>query len=473
VTRPSLLCLALLAACASTAAPPAPAAGDSARVAPALAEIDLAQASGKLGAVHERWAAASIAAPQDAVAAYLAAASLPDAETAWKALRDRADHHPREAWPHHGMARIYVLWDTWDQAAISSAKALQRAPGEPLVAVLQAEVQAHEGKRDEALQALRGLAAANPGLAEAHAALGRVLAAQDPAGARKELEAALQLQPSDLRSLSALARLCDSTKDAACSRRSLEELAKLNPADAPVQLRLAEARYAAGDPAGAAPAYAAGAVVEKGDEPQLRRAIECFHAANDAGSELAALARIDRLHPQDVPTLRRIAELKVATGASAESAYAALFEVAPDDPAANLSVARAAAAKGELYRAAVSYRRAAAGGLADAATELAGIQTRAHVSQPAIEGRSSVGTVAAKLLAVVGKLAVERRKDRPDLAGAVVAKVSVDAAGNAKEVTLLSDSTKDAVVAACVYLNLLDARYPAKAAEYKLEIPVR
>lgn len=465
--------LLLFTACAG-GPPAATSPGESARVAAALAEIDLAIARGNAGPLLERWVTASRSDPEDGVAAFLAAASLSDREASWKALRDRADHHPREAWPHLGMARIYVLWDTWDQAALSVEKALERAPGEPLLKVLQAEVLAHAGRRDGARAALAAVIAAHPDLHEAHAALGRVLlGAGDATQARPELEAALRLEARDLRSRSALADLCAAAGDTACARENLEELARLVPEDAPLQLRLAEARFAADDRAGAAPAYAAARVMDDGDEGQLSRAALAFRAAGDGASEVAALRRLNRVRPGVPDTLRRIAELEVARGASAEQAYAALFAVAPDDPAANLGLARAAAAKGDLHRAAASFRRAVAGGAAEAAAELRAIEDRAGLVRPPIDGRRSVNAIAARVLAVAGKIAAQRRKENPQLAGAVVARVAVDASGKAKEVSILEDSTGDAVVTACVYLNLLDARYPARAAEYRLEIPVR
>ncbi len=472
-----LLLLALLAACAT-----APTVAEvveplaSPRVRAALAEIDAARLRGEAAALEVKLVTAARHAPKDAVAAFVAAEAGGTPEAIWKSHREAADRFLLSPWPSLGMARIELQWSALDQAERSVAKAESLAPDEPIVKLCRAALLLAQDKAEVARPLVLALLAADARFDEAHALLGEVheALAELPA-ARASLERSLALRPAQPKVARRLVSLCTQLADPACVQAATAALVAADPKDPKAQLAMAASLEASGDLDGAVKAWEASGVLERAELEGLEALARLHGKRKDVAKELELLRRLARAKPRDVPTLARLAE-RLSTGADEGATRVAWDAVLALDDAngpANAWLGRRALGKGELDLAMRHLRRANEAGVADVAAALGTLSTTLQLASPPLDGRKAVGALASRVLGIAGKVAAERRKQRPVPLGKVVVKVSVAKDGRASNVTVLEDSVGDPVVAASVIWNLRDAAYPPTRADYKLEIPVK
>jgi Flp pilus assembly protein TadD len=217
--------------------------------------------------------------------------------------------------------------DDADQAFL---RALQLAPGHPMILGNHATLLRRLGRHEEALQAWRQVVAAAPDAAPAWRALGTVAAElRRPAEARPAFERALALQPGDAMAWHALGHACRALDDLDAAEAALRQSLALAPANGAVQVSLGAVLRLRGRAPDAVACFEAARVAGHGG-PELPDALA--GALLDAGRAADALAQareLTRAHPQFVPGHVTLAHLLWEYGAAlapGEDAFAGLLD---------------------------------------------------------------------------------------------------------------------------------------------------
>ena len=469
--RAAILAMALsLAGCASPgprgrapapapgrAAPAPPPAGDPATdyvaVSRAMTEIDAAERQGELED-ELRWAQAAERAPQDAAAQFLAVAAQPGAEDRWNDFRDLSLQFPRSALPWVGMARTYVTWRTWDQAARAIASALQRDPRCWLAVRVRGEMSEARGKPEDARSDYEAVLKADPRNPEAHFGLARLARARgDLEGAHDHAAAALEEARSLPGAWALLGDIAQEIGEPAVAIDFWKGAIAQAPGDRNARMALARVYSAQGQHAEAAQQWKA-AVEIKEDPESLAALADEARAAGDGATEHRALERLARLKPSP-EQWRRVASVRMDAHdySAAERAYRRVLDAKPRDEEANLGMGRIHLARGDCVQAVEALRAAGAPGR----DELAALEKRLNLEKLS---RPDMNALQRAVQAQVDKTYRARLAAVPSLSGNLRVRVTVDGSGMASLVEVLEDSVHDGDIRACAYWNLRDATYP-------------
>lgn len=420
-----------------------------------MTAIDSAALRGRLAAERQIREDAAAGSPRDASLRFLMLWAAPRDEKGWDGFRAMADEFPASPWPHLGMARVYIDWRLWDQLDRELQRAAEKGPRNWIAALLRAQAAEQRQRPAEARRDYAAVLEADPGNAEAHAGMARLLqAAGDAAGARREAEAALRLVPGMHAALVVLGQLAQASGDAAGARRIMAQAVEASPRDREARIALARLLREAGDEAGAAAQWRE-AVGLREDAAALREVAAAARKARDPVGEMRALERLVQLAPGPVESWRRLAELRIEARdeAGAEQALKKTLDREPGDAASRIALSRLHLSRGDAVGALRELRAAGE----PATAERVGLEKRIHLEKVDGKDPQAVQRAVGKL---VDRAFRERLRAAPGLGGDLRLRVSLDAAGKAAQVDVVEDTVHDGIVRACAYWNLRDASYP-------------
>lgn len=432
-----------------------------------LRGIESAGLRGKIDAVRLKYQDQARSRPSDALLhVYLAWCTLPS-DDAWNQLKAIAAINPDNPWVHLGMGRIYTAWKMRDQARTEFQTILKRDPRFFPALSGQADLKFAEGDFAGAEAGYRAALAVGED-PRARGGLGLALLAQDKGDARAELDRAITGWPDQPPVLQALLKIHRAAKDPKAATQTANLLAELTPKDAEVRRAVAELRFEAGDKPEAAQEYEKLLKVAAPTLDVLTRLEGLYQELKNVEGEERTLqmhAGFEKTNP--APNLR-LAELAEARG-NQELAEGQLLEAIDRDPkraASHLQLARSRSKREALYEALAEYRAASAAqgeGVEDAKKETADLEKKLKL--PARPAKGSVDSIYAAVAKGLNDFYLERKKEKPALAGEFKVRVKVAASGEVELVDLMSDTVGDPLLAAHLYYALHDAAYQKQKRE--------
>jgi tetratricopeptide (TPR) repeat protein len=435
----------------------------------AMTAIDAAERRGQIGAERQERTATAEARPSDVAARFLALYASPRTEDAWNGFHDLAKDFGGSALGHVGMARVYLDWNTLDQADAEFAKALAAEPKSWIVLRLRGEAQERRQRFAEARADYQAVLEADPQCPEARVGLARILRqAGDAAGARREAEAALAVAPSDPPALALLSDLALEAGDKKGAAELLARAVEASPRDRERRVTLAKLLADRGDARAALDQWQA-ALAQREDTETLHAVAEQAHLALDRRAERRALERLNQLEPGVAGSWRRLAELDAAAGDAdgAEAAWRQVIAREPQDAPAHAALGRLLVQRGDVAAAVAEYR--AAGGAS--AAERAALEKQLSIEPVS---RKRIDDLQRVVQGLIDRTYRSRLEQSPGLAGTLTLRVAVDIAGAASSVDTVEDSVHDEQVRACAYWNLRDATYPQnKPGRYSFTFKLR
>ena len=442
-----------------------------------LEEIEEARARGTLEALRQRLeAAAEEKTPWEVMRA--AWAQIPvDADAAWNRLHEvtviEGDRTPASYWAHLGMAKVYIAWKVFDQAAAQIEAAERIAPGQWPALAARAALLAEQKKVDEAreayaqaLEAAGGPAAA-PSVAMALARL--KLEAGDREGARMLAEAVLEAQPRRADALLLAADLAEGNPEKVAGY--LRRAAELAPENVDLHRRLARALDAAGDAAGALEVWRKVARKLPTKLEPWREVARLARAVGDVEAEREALERVAELAHQDTESLRRLAKLQLEADepVEAEETLSTLIERARKDVEARLMRAKLRE-EGQDFRGALEdYRAAEAAGSEEAGEARHRLEEVLGVPARAVEGKTP-DEVYRRVARILFRVYTRRLEEEPRLGGVVSIKVEVEG-GRVVAANVEEDTLHDPVIEAVAWWTLMDAHFPKRKGRQEFTLP--
>lgn len=471
--RPASLLVTFLFASTALAADPPP--SSTAEVLARLRQLETAALKGE-GLKHRDEFQQQIArSPRDWMLRVYAAWCAMPSDTSWNELKDVSLRAQDMAWPHVGMARIYLSWKMRDLADGELKIALKKVPGFYPALIVQGDAARTAGQHDAAIALYRQalLAADDPG---ARAGLGLSLNAQGrSAEARAELTRAVDAWPAQPEALAALADLAMAEKDAAAASRRYRQMLELSPKDKKARRALADLAFDGGDKATAAAEYLL--IIEGGDTDAevVRRLGTMVDQVRTSPSAERIFLKLADLEPNSAEPYRLLAELAEAQGdlERAEKRLIAAGRRAPKDVSVLVRLARLQTRRERYAEAVESYRAAQALGGAppEAAAEVTALATKLML--PAAAPKGSLDRIHKQVSSSLNALYAERVKEEPDLSGILKVRVAIGEDGRAQAVDLVGDTVKDPLIAGHAYLALKDAQYPKQKREPTFEFDLK
>jgi tetratricopeptide (TPR) repeat protein len=455
-TTSLLACLASVAiATPAWAEAPARPGTDLVAVSHAMTAIDAAERRGQIDAERQERTAAAEARPHDVAARFLALYAAPRTGDSWNGFRELAKEFGGSALGHVGMARIYLDWNTLDQADGEFAKALAVEPKSWIVLRVRAEAQERRQRFAEARADYLAVLEADPQCPEARVGLARMLRQSgDAAGARREAEAALAVAPNDPTALAILSDLALEAGDKKGAAELLTRAVEASPRDRERRVTLAKLLADRGEARAALEQWQA-ALAQREDAEALHAVAEQARLANDRRAERRALERLSQVEPGGAGSWRRLAELDAAAGDAdgAEAAWRQAIAREPQDASAHAALARLLVQRGDVGAAVAAYRAAGAA----AAAERAALEKQLSIEPVS---RKKIDDLQRVVKGLIDRTYRSRLAQAPGLAGTLTFRVAVNLAGAASSVDTVEDSVHDEQVRACAYWNLRDANYP-------------
>lgn len=417
----------------------------------------------------EQTARAALDAPP--VERFLSAMGEADLEQAWKQFRRLQRERSDLPWGEIGMGRIYVQWHIPDQAQAAFDRALQLAPGFPIVYVERAQLWRYLHQPDKARADAEAALAQDPRDARALLVIAQL---DDEAGvpvAQKKAEyaAALAQSPDLYEAGAALAALSEMEGDEGSALAALDKLAEASPRDPRLQRQIATLRRKTGNLAGAALALETAVSLGLSTKESLLELARLDQKLGRRAQEEPLLKRLHRMDPKDREVVVRLAQLHEGDAVAQLDDARALLNLDTRDAWAHLLVANAKHAAGdtvaeltELDLAAAGKPHAEAPDAADKARDRAK-ELRAELGVPSspLTG-ANVNTLYYKASSVLTRAYEKRRAEKPELRGHLELKVKVNNLGTADNVELVQDGLGDKPLATCVLATLREAKYPVK-----------
>lgn len=403
-------------------------------------------------------------------ARFLAAAAIPDRDTAWRAFKAIADEQPRFYWAHAGMASVYVGWKLRDQGEKELALCDELLPGLAHTRTLRGRLYRAVGDHAAAVREYQAALAIDAADSDARVGLALSRRALDPASLsdpalRAELERALRDLPTHYEAAEQLALLLDEQDRPAEARTAWERVEKLAPRNRGAKLALARLR-GSDDPAGAIRAYEDAAKLQPLTLAEQKALARLYRDQGRADDEVRALETLTRLDPKDPAPWRRLAELHEKKGdqPAAERAWRGVLTLVDNDAAALYGLGRAAERASRIREALGRYRDAKAAGHERAARDLTRLSTECALPSKPLTGPTLTAfyrAVSASLERVYDK----RAEQQPSLKGLVRVGIHTDGQGRALEVTVRENTLRDPFLEAHLYEVLQGARWPTLRAD--------
>lgn len=405
---------------------------------------------------------------------FLAAYALADDDTAWALFKRLQVDAPLLPYGETGMGRVYVRWRIRDQAARAFERALQLEPRFVPALLERAEGERGWGDLGGARRDVAAALALEPADARAlvlHAQI-EEQAGAPRAALRAAYAAALAQAPELPDALAALARL---EEDAAARAALLERLVRAAPRDAAIWQELGAARRAAGDLSGAASALEAAAALGEPKQELVAALVALDRELGRGEQEEQLLRRLRRAAPKDRSIVLRLIELHRATGdtGALEGDATALLGIDPQDAGAHLLLAERRGQQAELVAQLDELRLAARGAAHPDAPDA---PLRAREAEKTVRGAlflpserlkaRDIGGVYAGMRAVLNRAVAARRGQGARVSGRYTVRVGVTADGHADDVQLVEDAVGDPALAACLVVTLREAGYPKAAGRF-------
>jgi Tfp pilus assembly protein PilF len=457
--------LSLLVASVLTAAPAMPAPPE---VLQELRGIESANLRGKADDLRIKYQDQARNRPADVLLRIYIAWTVLPSDDAWNQLKAIAALNPENPWVHLGMGRTYTAWKMRDQAKAEYRMILKEDSKFSAAIAGLAELALIEGDLKGAESQYR----ASLGLLEdprARGGLGlTLLQAGKTAEAKVELDRAMKAWPDQPAVLAALLKIQRDAKDAKAAADTAMRLAELQPKDPEVRKILADLRFDEGNKAEAAKEYERWLRVAAPTAEVLGRLETLYRELKDADGEERTLqvhASFEKTNP--APSLR-LAELAEAKG-NKEVAEGHLLEAIDRDPKAagpHLQLARMRARRDALFEALNEYRIASAlEGDAATAAKAEREELEKKIKLPAKPPKGSVDAIYNAVAKGLNDFYLQRKREKPKLAGELKVRVRVKASGEVESVDVLNDTVGDSLLAAHVYFALNDAVYQKQKRE--------
>ncbi len=460
----------MLAACATGEPAPAPPSGESMEsqaIESALPGIAAAQRKGRAREATESYADRS-----DRAGKLLSAWATPDLQTSWDRLRAQVDPFHPFAWPELGMARIYLAWNTPDQAQQALARAMGIDPNIAEAYVLKAQLELSQGQVADARADDQKALALRPddpfafdGLAKA------ALAQHDSAAARSFFDQARRAWPEDFTAIRGLADLDEAAADVVRALDELDALHKLAPQETALWLESGRLRQKAGDLAGAAHDFEA--ALERGahDPDLLALLARTYRSQHRDADERRVLYELVDEKP-DAPSWHRLADLDLAAGDDSRALHDYRQAVRADaaDVDARLAIARLEAKRGDIDGAITTFREAVAERPA-ARPELSALEAQIHLAPKPLSG--GLMKINAELGAQLNKLYRQLLVSKPALGGLLRLRVIVRKDGQVDQEEFVEDTVGDPILAANLFWNAHDAHFPPADAKYVFKFELK
>jgi tetratricopeptide (TPR) repeat protein len=385
-------------------------------------------------------------------------------QTAWEAFHTLAIQDPPIAWGYAGMARVYLRWKIWDQAEATVTRALALSPSVAEFWVLKGDVARARGSLDAADAAYRQALKlyATPFAEDGLGLLS--LGALRPDEARAHFQAAIAIWPEDFVAGRGLADLALSAQDWRGALTQLERLEKLAPQDLPLRLEAIELRKKLGD---SVVADAEAAVKLGAHDPALLKLLLAgYQGAGRTDDELRLLRELDLSGAIDASGYRRLGDIEAASGREVEALedYRKATILAPKDVEVLRAHAHLLVRRGKYVEAIEDSRQLQAMGQ-EPGEELDQVVKVAALAPKPITGKD-IGAINSALGAALHKLYQALLDDKPALAGTLKLQVTVGSDGRATLAEYKENSVGSPELAANLYWNARDARYPHTPARY-------
>jgi Flp pilus assembly protein TadD len=397
---------------------------------------------------------------------FLWAWSNPDDQVAWEAFHGLATQDQALPWAHGGMARVYLRWKIWDQAEATLSRALALNPSVAEFWVLKGD-----------LSRLRGQAAAAEAAYKQALQLYATPFAEDGLGllawgalhpdeARTHFLAARALWPEDFAAARGLADLAIAAQDWRAALTELERLSQLAPQDLPLRLESIEIRRKIGDAPGMVKDAEAAVQLGAHDPALLKLLLAGYEGTGRSDDELRVLKELDLSGATDAAGYRRLGELEAAAGKDSEALedYRKALMLSPKDIEVLRAHAHLLVRRGRDVEAIEDLRQLRALG-EDPGEELNGVLKSAALAARPITGRN-IGAINTALGLELNKLYQALLLGKPTLAGTLRLQVTVGADGRATLAEYKENTVGSPELAANLYWNARDARYPLTAARY-------
>jgi tetratricopeptide (TPR) repeat protein len=388
-------------------------------------------------------------------------------QTAWEAFHALAIQDPPLPWGYAGMARVYLHWKIWDQAEAIVARALSLNPSVAEFWVLKGDLARLRGGQTTAAETAYRQAVQLYATPFAEDGLGLLaLSAQRPDEARTHFLAARALWPDDSVAARGLADLLLAAQDWRGALIELERMHQLAPQDLPLRLESIEVRRKIGDTSGVVTDAEAAVHLGAHDPELLKLLLSGYQGTGRTEDELRLLRELDMSGATDAKGYRRLGDLEAAGGREAEAIedYQKVLILSPKDVEVLRLQAHLLVRRGKLVEAIDNCRQLQALH-EDPGDELNAAVKSAALAPKPVGGRN-IAAINTALGAELHRLYLVLLTGKPSLAGTLRLQVSTGADGRATAAEYKENTVGSPELAANLYWNARDARYPAGAARY-------
>lgn len=399
----------------------------------------------------------------DPACAFLRVYASEDRNAAWKEFNAQAKKDPGNALAQLGMQLIYVEWKIDDQAEVCHERAVA---ADPKLAVAHARLGAayvRKGDDARARQYFNQALEADPEDGDALLGLARLHVRADEAPqALERYRAAMKAWPELAAAPAEAAALAERLEDMTQAEEFYRQAARSAPRSVEVRRSLAALLVRQGKADDARAVYREAAAIDPKHFPTLLALARLSEQAGDDDAAFEYYRKAGDAKGDELDVQRALGRgyLKRDQLGGAETAFAQVLALAPNDGEAHLALARINL-KAQRHSEAVGHFRAALKVQPDEAVskERAALEKELNISTTPAQGRSVDATFNAALKPILDSYKL-RLKKKPKLAGQVTLKVVVDAKGAVTEVKVVEDTLKDEPLMACIYWNVFDARFP-------------
>jgi tetratricopeptide (TPR) repeat protein len=474
VGRSCRVCAALSLALATATVASAPARADLAeRPADQWIEVLLPPIEARLRLRQSAEAMAIYATRVDREGRLLWAWSNSDDQAALEAFQALVAQDPPLPWAYAGMARVYLHWKIWDQADAALARAINLNPAVAEFWVLKGDLERLREREGHAEEAYRRALRLRP-TPFADDGLGLLaMDARHPGEARSCFIAARALWADDYVAARGLADVALATRDWRGALNELERLHQLAPQNLSAWHESIEVRKKLADSTGIVADAEAAVRLGDHDPVLLGLLLASYQQAARTNDELRVLKELDVSGAADAKSYRLMGDLEAAAGRQAEAldAYQKAIVLAPKDAEVLQAHAHLLARRGMLVEAIDDCRQLQALNqrLDD---ELSTVSKSAALAPKPISGRN-IAAINSALGAELHRLYRNLLRDKPALAGTMRLQVSVAADGRATGSEYRENTVGSPELAANLYWNARDARYPRAAARYVFSYELR
>lgn len=393
---------------------------------------------------------------------YLAAAAIPDTESAWAAFNVLSNEQPSFYWAHAGMASIYVHWGIRDQAEKELDIASVLGPEISYTHTIRGHLNRRLGDQEQAIRNYVLALKLDAKDADARTGLALSRRAQDNTDSfEQELARALADVPTHYEAAETLALWFDENEKRNEALSAWERVERLAPKNRAAQLSLARLRGDA-DPEGAAKAYEAAARLKPLSQTEEQSLSRLYRTLGRTDDETESLKRITRLAPNELASWRRLAEIYTAghDSAALEVAYKSILGVDSKDVPSLLGLAANSEKNTRILEALGFLERARRAGSVAAEAEIGRLVDACRL--PATPLTAPNLTRYYRVVSEsLEKLYAVRLASTRGLTGRLRVRITTDGRGAALDAEILENTLEDPWLEAHLVYAVLGSKLPA------------